>query len=143
VNIFTFDGNLGKDLDVRFTPNGKCVGEFSVASKQGFGEHEKTTWINCKLLGERAQKLQQYLTKGSKVTVSGEFTLEEWEKDGIKHSKPVVIVRDLVLPSGGNKTAQQQQGYMQHQAQHAQQQAAPQQAPPFDDSLEFGIDPPF
>jgi single-strand DNA-binding protein len=98
LNLFIASGNLGNDIDVRFTPNGKCIGSFSLPVKSGWGDNEKTAWVRCKLLGDRAEKLAPYLVKGSMVTVNGEFQLEEWEKDGIKHSMPCVLIRDLVLP---------------------------------------------
>jgi single-strand DNA-binding protein len=102
LNLFIASGNLGNDIDVRFTPNGKCIGQFSLPVTSGWGENEKTTWVKCKVLGDRAEKLQPYLVKGSLVTVNGRFEMDEWEKDGVKHSQPVVIVNDLVLPPKDN-----------------------------------------
>jgi single-strand DNA-binding protein len=100
MNICIFSGNLGKDLDLRVTPNGKSVGSFPLPVKQGYGQYEKVSWVECKLLGDRADKLAQYLLKGKPVTVQGEFVLETWEKDGVKHSKPVVIVNNLDMHKG-------------------------------------------
>jgi single-strand DNA-binding protein len=100
MNICIFSGNLGKDLDLRVTPNGKSVGSFPLPVKQGYGQYEKVSWVDCKLLGDRADKLAQYLLKGKPVTVQGEFVLETWEKDGVKHSKPVVIVNNLDMHKG-------------------------------------------
>jgi single-strand DNA-binding protein len=97
MNVFIASGNLGKDLDLRVTPNGKSVGSFPLPVKQGYGQYEKVSWVDCKLLGDRADKLAPYLLKGKPVTVQGEFVLETWEKDGVKHSKPVVIVKNLAL----------------------------------------------
>jgi single-stranded DNA-binding protein len=54
------------------------------------------------VLGDRAEKLQPYLVKGSLVTVNGRFEMDEWEKDGVKHSQPVIIVNDVVLPPKDN-----------------------------------------
>lgn len=98
LNLFIASGNLGGDIEVRFTPNGKCIGTFSLPVVSGWGEHEKTTWVRCKVIGDRAEKLQAYLVKGALVTVNGQFELDEWDKNGVKHSIPVIIVRDLVLP---------------------------------------------
>lgn len=91
-------GNLGKDIEVRFTPNGKCIGTFSLPVKSGWGDNEKTSWVRCKVLGNRAEKLQPYLLKGSLVTVTGRFELEEWEQNGTKHSIPCIVVDEIVLP---------------------------------------------
>jgi len=102
MNVFVISGNLGGNLDIRFTPAGKAIGEFSVPVEQGWGEHKKTSWITCKLIGDRATKLQQYLVKGKEVTVSGEFVFEQWEKNGVKTGKPVMIVNNVTMHKGGD-----------------------------------------
>ena len=73
MNICIFSGHLPRDLDLRVTPNGKSVGSFSLPVKQGYGQYEKVSWVDCKLLGDRADKLAPYLLKGKPVTVQGEF----------------------------------------------------------------------
>jgi len=105
MNICIFSGHLPRDLDLRVTPNGKSVGSFSLPVKQGYGQYEKVSWVDCKLLGDRADKLAPYLLKGKPVTVQGEFVLETWEKDGVKHSKPVVIVNNLDMHKSGESGA--------------------------------------
>lgn len=135
INVFTASGRLGNDMDIRFTPNNKCIGSFSLPVESGWGDNKKTAWVSCKLFGERAEKLSQYLTKGSQVTVTGNFQLDEWEKDGVKHSRPVIIVNDIQLPP------QQSQTQYAHQSQQ-QQPAQPQQQgnePPidYDDRIPF------
>jgi len=111
LNLFITSGHLGNDIDVRYTPNGKCIGQFSLPVVSGWGDNEKTSWVRCKLLGERAEKLAPYLLKGSKVTVSGRFELEEWEKDGVKNSVPCIIIDNVDLPpkSDNNMPSQVQQ----------------------------------
>jgi single-strand DNA-binding protein len=104
MNVVVFSGNLGGDMEVRHTPNGKAVGDFSLPVKQGYGDYEKTSWVSCKVLGDRAIKLEQYLTKGTKVVVQGEFVYEEWEKDGVRKGKPVVIVSSLEFVSRSAET---------------------------------------
>ena len=99
INVFTFTGNCGGDMEVRFTPNGKAIGAVNVPCKSGWGDNEKTTWVQCKMFGERAEKLAQYITKGSLVTVSGRLELDEWEHEGKKHSRVVCIVNDIQLGS--------------------------------------------
>ena len=155
LNVFTASGNIGKDCESRVTPAGKTIASFSLPVKSGYGENEKTSWVTCKLFGVKAEKLPQYLTKGTKVTVSGEFVLEQWEKDGVKHSMPCVIVNALDFggskaESGGGQqggwgqpaAAQQAPQQAPAQRQPAQRNAAPQQGyanPPmdFDDTIPF------
>jgi len=98
LNLFIASGYLGNDIEIRYTPNGKCIGQFSLPVTNGYGEHEKTSWLRCKLLGDRAEKLAPFLLKGSKITVSGSFVLEEWEKDGVKNSMPCIIIDNIDLP---------------------------------------------
>lgn len=96
INSFVFDGNCGADMAVRHTPNGKVVGSVNVASTQGWGDHKKTSWITCKVFGERAEKIAPYLRKGTAVVVAGEFAIDEWtDKDGAKRMQPTCIVRDV------------------------------------------------
>lgn len=127
INVFTASGRLGNDMDLRYTQNGKCIGSFSLPVESGWGDNKKTAWVTCKMFGERAEKLAQYLTKGSQVSVTGSFQLDEWEKDGVKHSRPVIVVNDMQLPP------QQSQQPMQQPQQAPQQQYAPprQQAPQY------------
>lgn len=143
INIFTASGNIGRDCELRVTPNGKNIATFPLPVKQGYGDHEKTSWVNCKLFGNTAEKLTQYLTKGTKVTVSGEFVLEKWNaQDGTERSAPVIIVRDVDF--GGNSSSNGQANNQgQQRPQQNQQQASPQYNEPpmdFDDDIPF-IDP--
>ncbi|MEX6325174.1 single-stranded DNA-binding protein [Providencia hangzhouensis] len=135
INTITASGNLGKDCEQRWTPNGKAVASFSLPVKQGYGEHEKVSWVICKMFGPKAEKLPEYLTKGTKVTVTGEFVMEEWtSQNGEKKSAPVIIVNQLDF--GGNSN---QAGSQQPARQPQQSQQAPQNEPPmdWDDNIPF------
>jgi len=97
INCMIFTGNAGKDMEVRNTPSGKSIGSFSVAVSQGWGDNKKTSWVNCKMFNERAVKLAPFITKGTPVTVQGEFVLETWEKDGVKNSQACCIVNSVQM----------------------------------------------
>ena len=155
INLFVAGGNIGRDCEVRVTPAGKHIATFPLPVKQGYGEHEKTSWVQCKLFGGQAEKLPNYLLKGVKVVVQGEFVLEEWEgKDGQKRQTPTVIVNSLEFMSQNQSNAgqtnqpapaqpaarPQQGGYNQRPAAPAQNQmgGAPMEPPiDFDDDLPF------
>ncbi|WP_414456829.1 single-stranded DNA-binding protein [Enterobacter kobei] len=110
INVICASGFVGKDAEQRWTNNQKCIASFSLPVRQGYGEREKTSWVKCMLFGAKAEKLTQYLTKGTKVTVTGEFVMEEWtDQNGGKRSQPVIIVMDIDFGSSGNKQAVQQQ----------------------------------
>lgn len=133
INVITVSGNLGKDCEQRWTPAGKAVASFSLPVKQGYGEHEKTSWVICKMFGAKAEKLPEHLKKGMKVTITGEFVMEEWtDRDGNKRSIPVIIVNQLDF--GGS-----QAGSQNLPQQQRTQRPPAQNEPPmdFDDDIPF------
>lgn len=79
INNLVFTGNCGRDMEIRHTATGKVVGSFSVPMKQGWGENEKTNWVECSVWGDRASNLASYITKGTAVTVQGELGVSTWE----------------------------------------------------------------
>ena len=71
-----FVGRLGADVEMRFTPNGQAVANFSVATdrtyKNANGEQVRvTTWFRVSVWGKQAESCNQYLTKGSMVLIEG------------------------------------------------------------------------
>ncbi|MDD5037428.1 MAG: single-stranded DNA-binding protein [Methylococcaceae bacterium] len=98
MNILCFTGNLGKDAETRYTQSGDAVVSFSAACKAGFGDKATTTWLRCSMFGKRGESVAPYLTKGTLVGVSGEFSAREWkDKDGQKRTSLEVRVNDLTL----------------------------------------------
>ena len=73
--VVILTGNLGKDAEMRFTPTGTPILNFSLPIDIGFGEKKETMWVRCAMFGERAQKLAEHLTKGKGVQVVGEYAL--------------------------------------------------------------------
>ena len=124
MNNWSFTGNLGKDADVKYLPNGTAVCSFSVAVKSGFGDKEKTTWVKCGLFGKRAEgQLPQYLVKGAQVAITGEAFIDEWQNDSGAQKMLKVNVNNLDLIGG------KQQQSQPHAPQQAPQQSPPRQAP--------------
>lgn len=68
---------------------------------------EETTFVDCTCWGRTAEIAKQYVRKGSPVLIEGRLKLEQWEKDGQKRSKLKVIVENLTLLGGGEKSADQ------------------------------------
>mgnify|MGYP000908851418 CR=1 FL=1 len=64
-------GNLGRDPEMRFTPDGKPVTSFSVATSRRYKDKDETTWFRVTVWGNQAESASQYLQKGSKVLVEG------------------------------------------------------------------------
>lgn len=136
MNTGTFAGRLGRSADLRQgdTPT-KSVANFSVAVNVGFGDKKRTLWVGCSLWGERAEKLAQYLTKGTAVTVSGDVDLRQYDKrDGTAGAEITCNVQRLTLQGGGEEKAA---------ADPPQTMAEKSRAKPPADAGEFDDDIPF
>ena len=140
INVFTASGRCGQAMEVKYTSGGKAIGQFSLPVETGYGDSKKTSWVTCKMFGERAEKLAQYITKGAAVTVTGAFQLDEWEKDGVKHSRPCILVNDIQLPPQQQAVTQQQRQQAQQQWANPQQQRQPAYNEP---PMDFSDDVPF
>ncbi len=109
MNRVTLIGNLGADGDLKVFQDGNAVLNFSVATsekwtdKQTGEKKEKTEWHRCKLFGKRGSSLAQYMTKGSKVAVTGSIETRSYEKDGVKQYATEIKVLDVELLGGGPK----------------------------------------
>ena len=122
INRVIISGNLTRDPELRATASGTQVLSFGMAvndrhKNQHTGEWEDyPNFVDCTLFGTRAEKLAQYLHKGSKVAIEGKLRYSQWEKDGQRRSKLEVIAEELEFMSrqdGG----QPQQPYQQAAAQ--------------------------
>jgi single-strand DNA-binding protein len=97
-------GNVGKDSEIRQINDSTTVLSFSVAVSR-FKKDDPPIWFDCSLFGERAKKLAQYITKGTKVCVSGD--LDTHEHNGKTYLK--VRCNEVTLmggkPANGNAQA--------------------------------------
>lgn len=81
-------GNLGRDPELRYTPQGTAVCNFSVATNERrrdkAGEQQDvTTWFRVNAWGRQAENVSKYLSKGRRVYVEGRLHVEEWtDRDG-------------------------------------------------------------
>lgn len=120
-------GVIGRDAQLR-QAGSENVCSFSVAVDDGFGQNKKTLWFDASLWGKRAVSLQQHLTKGKSVAVSGELSTRE--HDGKTYL--TIRVNDLTFARGGQ---QQSGGYDQSQQQPVEgYDYAPGATPGFDDT---------
>ena len=91
-------GNLVKDLEVTVTKNDKLVGKTTLAVNEGYGDNKKTTFVNLVIFGERCDKLQQYLLKGTGVLIDGKLDINNvQDKDGNWSTYVTVIVNELQI----------------------------------------------
>jgi single-strand DNA-binding protein len=77
-------GNLGRDPEMRYTPSGQAVTQFSVATNRNFrdpqGEWQsETEWFRVVVWGDQGERVAEYLRKGHKVYVEGRIQTRQWE----------------------------------------------------------------
>jgi single-strand DNA-binding protein len=77
-------GNLGRDPEMRYTPSGQAVTQFSVATNRNFrdpqGEWQsETEWFRVVVWGEQGERVAEFLRKGHKVYVEGRLQTRQWE----------------------------------------------------------------
>ena len=105
INRVAISGNLTRDAELRTTQSGMAILGFGVAvndrrKNQHTGEWDDyQNFVDCTMFGTRAEKLQPYLAKGSKVALEGKLRYSSWESGGQRRSKLGVIVDDLEFMS--------------------------------------------
>lgn len=98
INRVTIAGNLTREPELRHTKDGLAIMGICVAvndsrKNQSTGEWEDyPNYVDCTLIGERAEKLAPKLAKGQKVCIDGKLRFVSWEKDGQKRSKLEVAI---------------------------------------------------
>lgn len=101
MNTGHFSGYLGRDAELKTVGQNK-VCNFSVAVSTGWGDRKSTLWVGCALWGDRGEKLSQYLTKGSAVSVSGDVDIRAYQgKDGTAKAEITCSVQRITLMGGG------------------------------------------
>lgn len=83
LNQCNFIGRLGKDPEVRYTQGGNAVASFSIACGWKSKDKEGTEWVSVTAFGKLGEICGEYLAKGKQVFVSGRFTTDKYEKDGV------------------------------------------------------------
>jgi single-strand DNA-binding protein len=103
VNKVILIGNLGGDPEVRYTPDGVAVANFSLATSENWkdrnGERqERTEWHRLVLWRQLAEIAKEYLKKGSKVYIEGKLQTRSWDdKSGQKHYTTEVVVAQMEM----------------------------------------------
>lgn len=108
LNKVMLTGRLGKDVEMRITPNGKAVATFSVASgrsyKDGNDWKEQTEWFRVIAWEKLAETCAKFLKKGSHVFIEGRLQTREWQdKDGQKRTSTEVIATDMYMLDSKSK----------------------------------------
>nr|AAB57886.1 single stranded DNA-binding protein [Shewanella sp. F1A] len=132
VNKVILVGNLGKDPEVRYMPNGNAVANFTVATSESWKDQqgqqqERTEWHNIVMYRRLAEVAGEYLKKGSKVYIEGKLQTSKWQDQatGQDRYKTEINANEMQMLDSRAQGGGQQGGYSQQQDQ--QQQQAPQQ----------------
>ena len=97
-------GNVGRDPEMKMTPTGKAVCEFSVAvnrvSNAGGARNEQTDWYRVSCWGRQAETAQQYVTKGMTIFVEGRFSPRTYtNKDNVEKTSLDITCNDFQMLS--------------------------------------------
>jgi single-strand DNA-binding protein len=112
VNKVILIGNLGRDPEVRYTPSGQAVANFTVATNEAWTDkagqkQERTEWHRVVVWGKAAENCGEYLSKGRQVYVEGRLQTREWtNKEGAKQFTTEVVanpVGGVVFLAGGDR----------------------------------------
>ena len=148
VNKVIIVGNLGRDPETRYMPEGGAITNISVATtdkwKDKNGElQEKTEWHRVAFFGKLAEIAGEYLKKGGQVYIEGRLRTEEYEKDGIKRWSTDIMADEMQMlgSKGGGAGGEGGGGERRERGpargpQSAPPRSAPASGPPASDSFD-------
>ncbi len=136
VNKVILVGNLGRDPEVRFMPNGEAVCNFSIATTENWKDksgvkQEKTEWHNIVMYRKLAEIAGEYLKKGRPVYIEGRLQTRKWEKDGVTRYTTEIIGDNMQMLGSkdvGGSGASYDGGMDQGGGQDDYNQSAPRQS---------------
>jgi single-strand DNA-binding protein len=107
-------GNLGRDPEMRYTPEGQAVTSFGMAATRSWnsangGRRDSTEWFNVVSWGSLAEICNRYLAKGRRVYVEGELRTRGWDQpDGKKHFRTELVANEMIMlgPRPRNRSAE-------------------------------------
>ncbi|MBI5888959.1 MAG: single-stranded DNA-binding protein [Deltaproteobacteria bacterium] len=146
INKVILIGNLGKDPEVRYTPGGKAVCNFSIATSESWVKDgqktEKTEWHKIVTFDKLAEICGQYLAKGRQVYIEGKIQTRSWDdKDGTKKYMTEIIANTMKMlgsaPGKGAGAAGQSGGYPEGASKHSEEPPAGETPPPDMDDVPF------
>ena len=105
-------GNVTRDPEMRYTPNGQAVSSFGVATNRRWRDkdgntQEQAEFHNIVSWGKLAELMSQLVHKGSKIYIEGRMQTRSWEgQDGAKRNRTEIVMEDFILltPKGASST---------------------------------------
>lgn len=97
-------GNLTRDIELKYLQSGTAVVNVGLAindkRKQGDEWVDDTVFVDVTIWGKTAEVASQYLSKGSPLYIEGRLKFDQWEKDGVKHSRLSVTCERMQMIGG-------------------------------------------
>jgi single-strand DNA-binding protein len=96
-------GHMGCDPEMRYTPSGRPVTSFSLATSRSWTSSEgerrqETEWFNIVTWGNLAEICKQYLTKGQQIYIEGRLQTRSWQDEtGKKHFRTEVVANEMII----------------------------------------------
>ena len=96
MNNVSLEGRMTRDCELKYTQDGKAIGNFTLAINKRYKKDE-ANFINCVAFGKTAELVAEYVKKGHLLGVTGSIETSSWEKDGQKHYKTEVAVDQITF----------------------------------------------
>src|SRR5438105_11669372 len=109
VNKVILVGHLGRDPEVRYTPNGQAVANFTVATNDSWTDkagqkQDRTEWHRVVVWAKLAELCGEYLSKGRQVYIEGRLQTREWtNKEGVKQYTTEIVANQVLFLQGGER----------------------------------------
>lgn len=108
-NVVSLIGNLGTDVDLKYTAASRAVANFRMATNEKYKDKNgviqtRTEWHRITVWGNRAENCAKYLTKGRLVSVEGTLRTSTYEKDGEKRWSTYIEARSIDFLSTGKSS---------------------------------------
>lgn len=133
VNKVILVGNLGKDPEVRYMPNGEAVAKFTIATSESWKDQrgqlqERTEWHQIVVYRRLAEIVGEYLKKGAKVYVEGKLKTSKWQdkESGQDRYKTEINCSEMQMLDGRAGSVPQQAAPQQQPSGYGQQQVVTQ-----------------
>jgi len=96
MNNVSLAGRMTRDCELKYTQDGKAIGNFTIAINKRYKKDE-ANFINCVAFGKTAELVAEYVKKGHLLGVAGSIETSSWEKDGQKHYRTEVAVDQITF----------------------------------------------
>lgn len=117
MNKCIISGNITRPVELKHTQGGMAICRFTIANNRGFGEKQKTSFINVVTFNKTAENCEKYLSKGSKVAVIGELEIRQYtDNEGQNKYMTEIIANEVEFLS----TKSQNEEYSQPGEFHQQ-----------------------